>query len=171
MKNLTPPQLTQLRTDLHQAGATLGQANTLLPLFAQEVEHYMWIGLPFEAALHKVHVEADFNPLTYLREKHGDMLVLTEDEADEPDMNDIVFADRNRAYGAYDLRRAYNIALVNAFVMAIGIVLLGLSVMDAWQRGEWIYLSWSGLAWIAGILLVTLAGFRFYVENQKHQQE
>lgn len=131
----------------------------------------MWIGLPFESALHKVQLEADYNPVTYLRHKHQDALVMTDEELDQMSLDDIVFADRNQAYGAYDLRRAYNRALINAFVMSIGIVLLVLSAMNAWQRGEWVYVSWGGLAWIAGILLVAFAGFRFYVENLSQRED
>lgn len=131
----------------------------------------MWIGLPFESALHKVQLEADHNPVTYLRHKHQDALVMTDEDLDQMSLDDIVFADRNQAYGAYDLRRAYNRALINAFVMSIGIVLLVLSAMNAWQRGEWVYVSWGGLAWVAGILLVAFAGFRFYVENLSQRED
>lgn len=171
MKNLTSPQLAELRIHLQRSGATPGQTSTLLPLLAQEVEHYMWIGLPFDSALHKVQLEADYNPVTYLRHKHEDALVMTEEELDQMSLDDIVFADRNKAYGAYDLRRAYNRALINAFLMSVGIVLLLLSALNAWQQGKWVYVSWGGLAWVAGVLLVGFAGFRFYVENLSQREE
>jgi protein TonB len=41
------------------------------------------------------------------------------------DMLDIIFANRNKAYGAYQLRRAYNKYLSRAFV--IGLLLIGLA--------------------------------------------
>lgn len=171
MKTLTPPQIRELQTQLYQSGASSAQTNALLPLLANEVEHYMWIGLPFDSALHKVQLEADFNPVTYLRRKHQDPLVLTDDESERMSLDDIVFANRNKAYGAYDLRQAYNRALINAFIMAIGLVLLGLAALQAWQKGQWTYLSWSGAAWIAGILMVAFAGFRFYVEQITHEEQ
>ena len=42
------------------------------------------------------------------------------------DMLDIIFADRNRAYGAYQLRRDYTKYLVRAFIF--GLLLIGLAI-------------------------------------------
>ena len=165
MKTLTPAQEDHLRTQLYKAGATPSQAVSLLPLFSQEVAHFMWIGLPFETALDKVELEADHNPVHYLREKHAHTLVVPDEQLNELDLDEIVFANRNRAYGAYDLRKAYNRAIVNALMMTLGLVLMILAAMDAYQQGKWVYASWSGGAWIAGIFLVAFAGFRFYVER------
>ena len=164
MKTLTNQELDHLRSRLYRSGATSAQANSLLPLMAQEVEHYMWIGLPFASAVDKVELEANDSPVRYLREKHNNRLVMdNESPADQPDLDDIVFAHRHRAYGAYDLRKTYNSALINAVLMTIGLLLLALAVLNAFQRGEWVYLSWGGAAWVAGILLVGFAGFRFYL--------
>jgi hypothetical protein len=165
MKTLTPTQLDQLRTHLYKSGATPPQAAALLPLFSKEVEHFMWIGLPFDLALDKVELEADYNPVRYLREKHAHALVMSDEELKELDLDEIVFANRNRAYGAYDLRKAYNRAIVNALMMTLGIVLMLLAAMEAYQQGKWEYASWGGGAWIAGIFLSAFAAFRFYVER------
>ncbi|MBO0939986.1 hypothetical protein J2I47_25800 [Fibrella sp. HMF5335] len=171
MKTLTNQQLDYLRACLYRSGATPTQASALLPLMAQEVEHYMWIGLPFASAVDKVELEADNSPVRYLREKHYDTLVMENESAtQQPDLDDIVFAHRNRAYGAYDLRKTYNSALINAIVMTVGIVLLVLAVLNAVQRGEWIYVSWGGAAWVSGILLVGFAGLRFYLERVNSMQ-
>ena len=172
MESLTKEQLDHLRTCLYRSGATPAQARTLLPLMAREVEHYMWIGLPFEAALAKVELEADNSPVHYFREKHRDMLVMENDATtSQPDLNDIVFANRNRAYGAYDLRKAYDSALVNALITTTGLLLVVLAAMDAFQRGRWTYLSWGGLAWVVGIHLIGLAGFRFYFERVRFRRK
>ena len=40
------------------------------------------------------------------------------------DMLDIIFADRNRAYGAYFLRRNYQSYLTKAIVYGVGLVIL-----------------------------------------------
>ncbi len=40
------------------------------------------------------------------------------------DMLDIIFADRNKAYGAYKLRREYPKYLTRAFLLAIGLVVV-----------------------------------------------
>ncbi|MBO0948838.1 hypothetical protein [Fibrella forsythiae] len=165
MKTLTPAQVDQLRTHLYKSGATPSQASSLLPLFSQEVEHFMWIGLPFEVALDKVELEAEHNPVRYLREKHANALVMPEEQLNELDLDEIVFANRNRAYGAYDLRKAYNRAVVNALLMTLGLVLMILAAMEAYQQGKWVYASWGGGAWIAGIFLVAFSAFRFYVER------
>lgn len=170
MKTFTQPQIRELQTHLYRSGATPAQTNTLLPLLAHEVEHFMWIGLSFDSALHKVQLEADFDPVAYLRRKHQSAFVTTDEELERMSLDDIVFANRNKAYGAYDLRKAYNRAIINAFVMTIGLLLMGLSALQAYQQGEWAYLSWSGAAWIAGILMIAFAGFRFYVERITQQE-
>jgi hypothetical protein len=112
-----------------------------------------------------VQLEADYNPVRYLREKHAHALVMSDEELRELDLDGIVFANRNRAYGAYDLRKAYNRAVVNALMMTLGVVLMLLAAMEAYQQGKWVYASWGGAAWIAGIFLAAFAGFRFYVER------
>ncbi|MEZ0541543.1 hypothetical protein [Fibrella arboris] len=165
MKTITPAQADQLRTHLYKSGATPSQASSLLPLFCQEIEHFMWIGLPFDVALDKVQLEADYNPVQYLREKHATKLVASDDQLQELDLDEIVFANRNRAYGAYDLRKAYNRAVVNALMMTLGLVFMILAAIEAYQQGKWVYASWGGGAWIAGIFLVAFASFRFYVER------
>jgi len=175
MKTLSPAQIDNLRTHLYKSGATPSQAASLLPLFSQEVEHFMWIGLPYEAALDKVHLEAEYNPVQYLREKHANALVTSDETLNELDLDEIVFANRNKSYGAYDLRKAYNRAVVNALLMTLGIALMVLAAMEAYQQGKWVYASWGGGAWIAGIFLVAFAGFRFYIERitltMKDEQE
>ena len=165
MKTLTQSQVNHLRDQLYKDGATPSQANALLPLFAQEIEHFMWIGLPFEAALDKVQLEADDCPVHYLRSKHAHALVMSDEQLEESSLDDLVFANRNRAYGAYDLRKAYNRAVVNALLLTLGIVLMILAAMEAYQQGKWVYASWGGGAWIAGIFLVAFACFRFYIER------
>ncbi|MEZ0487747.1 hypothetical protein [Fibrella aquatica] len=165
MKTLTVAQINQLRTHLHRAGATPAQATTLLPLFSQEIEHFMWIGLPFEASLDKVQLEADDNPVQYLQQKHAISSSASETMLEELDLDEIVFANRNRAYGAYDLRKAYNRAVVNALLLTIGIVLMVLAAIEAYQQKRWVYVSLGGGAWIAGIFLVAFASFRFYIER------
>jgi uncharacterized membrane protein YjfL (UPF0719 family) len=33
------------------------------------------------------------------------------------------------------------------------------------------YLSWGGMAWVMGILLIVFAGFRFYVETMVQRDD
>ncbi len=49
-------------------------------------------------------------------------------------LNDIVFADRNRAYGAYVLRQGYRSTLTRAFVLTIGLFLLALIAPALYAR-------------------------------------
>lgn len=170
MKTLTNQQLDHLRTSLYQAGATPTQVKALLPVMAQEVEHYMWIGLPFDAAIDKVELEADYSTVSYLHDKQQNTLVMADEASERPGLDELVFANRNRAYGAYDLRKSYDSAMVTAIIMTVGIVLLVLAALDAFQRGEWVYLSWSGLAWVVGVHLVGFAGFRFYLGQVRNKE-
>ena len=74
-------------------------------------------------------------------------------------------ASRNRAYGAYDLRKDYNRTIVNALLMTLGVVLMVVAAIEAYQQGKLVYASMYGGAWIAGTFLVTCAVFRFYIER------
>ena len=165
MEPLSHPEQDALRQQLYQAGATPTQAHALLPYFCREIENYRWIGLPFGVALDKVNLEANNSPVTYLRQKYAPALVMSEEELACASPDDILFAHRNRAYGAYDLRKSYHRALINALLLTLGLVLMTLSATEAYFRGEWTYLSLSGGGWVAGILLVAFAAFRFYIER------
>ena len=72
---------------------------------------------------------------------------------------------RNQAYGAYDLRKAYNRTNVNALLTTQGLVLMVVATIEAYQQGKLVYASMYGGAWIAGIFLVACAVFRFYIER------
>ncbi len=165
MEPLSSPEEELLRQHLYRAGATPAEAHALLPCFRQEVDTYRWIGLPFAVAIDKVHLEANNDPIPYLRHKYAPSLVMSADELDGSTRDDILFAHRNRAYGAYDLRKSYNRALVNALLLTLGIVLMVLSGLEAYVQGRWTYLSLSGGGWVAGILLVAFASFRCYIAH------
>ena len=46
----------------------------------------------------------------------------------ETNLEDIIFENRNKDYGAYSLRKSYNKNMMSALVIAIVIFLLGVSV-------------------------------------------
>ena len=70
-------------------------------------------------------------------------------------------ASRNPAYGAYNLRKACNRTIVNALLMTLGVVLMVMAAIEAYQQGKLVYAS----IWIAGIFLVACAVFRLYIEQ------
>ena len=51
------------------------------------------------------------------------------------DLLDIVFDDRNKAYGAYDLRKTYNSRLTRALLITASLALL--LILGSYQ-GEWV---------------------------------
>lgn len=55
------------------------------------------------------------------------MLPVTTSEVVAPTYDDIIFQARNRAYGAFDLRRNYRPTLTRALGLGVGLFLLGLS--------------------------------------------
>ncbi|GAB2539701.1 hypothetical protein [Spirosoma aerophilum] len=170
MKKLSPQQLATLQKHLIQNGSTDVLVEELLDHLACEVEHYLWRGFSFEMALAKVLEEANVKAVRHLRETYQVELAMTDAQLREASLDDIVFEFRNKAYGAYDLRRNYPTTLRNAFIMALGLVMMLMAMMDGLSRGTWSYVSLSGLVWLIGLSAVTFAVVSWYIQYQRQQQ-
>ncbi|WP_128546178.1 hypothetical protein [Larkinella soli] len=165
MTKLTPQQLAKVQGHLLRNGSGDALLSELVDHLACEIEHYVWIGLPFESALDKVLMDANAIAVRHLSETYRCELTLSDEQLQQASLDDIVFEFRNKAYGAYDLRQAYRRNLGNALMMGLGMVLLLMSLMNGIGTKNWSYLSTTGLMWITGLLGVTLALGRWFHQH------
>ncbi|MGA0555705.1 hypothetical protein ACO2Q8_03570 [Larkinella sp. VNQ87] len=157
MEKLNPQQLDTLYRHLVWSGTDEALFEELLDHLACEVEHYMWIGLPFETAVEKVQLEANAKAVKHLRKTYQIELTMSEEQLRQANLDDIVFQFRNKAYGAYDLRMEYRNSLRTALLMTVGLVLMIMSLLTSFNAGKWSYLSVWGLVWMAGLISFSVA--------------
>lgn len=170
MEKLSQQQVATLHNHLIHTGSNDALIDELLDHLACEVEYYMWIGLSFEAAMNTVLEQANVKAVRHLRQTYQTELAMTDEQLRQASLDDIVFEFRNKAYGAYDLRRAYNTSLRNAFIMALGLCMMLMAMMDLASRKTWSYFSLSGAVWLMGVSAVTFAGISWYMQHLRQQQ-
>jgi hypothetical protein len=165
MEKLTSSQLTILQNHLIRAGSNDALLSELADHLACDVEHYMWKGLPFETALYKVLPEVNNKAVKYLRQTYQHETAMTGEQLQNASLDDIVFEFRNKAYGAYDLRRAYPGALKKAFFLGIGIFLMLMALLQGFSIGQWSFNSPQMLAWALGLSSVGYSIWVWYQES------
>ncbi len=165
MQKLTSSQLTILQNHLIGAGSNDALLGELADHLACEVERFMWLGLPFEAALNNVLPDVNSKAVKYLRETYQHETAMTDEQLQNASLDDIVFEFRNKAYGAYDLRQAYPNALKKAFFLGIGIFLMLLALLQGFSMGQWSYDSPLMLVWALGVSSAGYAAWVWYQES------
>jgi hypothetical protein len=170
MEKLSPQQLSTLHNHLIHTGSADALVYELLDHLACEVEYYLWIGLPFDAALETVLEQANIKAVQQLRNTYNTQLAMTDEQLRQASLDDIVFEFRNKLYGAYDLRQAYRVTLRNAFFMAIGLCMMGMTILNGISRGSWSYFSLWGACWLVGLCGVTFAVVSWYLQHLRQQQ-
>ncbi len=170
MEKLSPQQIATLHNHLIHTGSTDALIDELLDHLVCEVEYYIWVGLPFETAMNTVLEQANVKAVRHLRDTYQIELAMTDDQLKQASLDDIVFEFRNKAYGAYDLRRAYPTTLRNAFIMALGLCMMMMAMMDSLSRHTWSYASLAGVVWLTGLCGVTFAVASWYLQNMRQQQ-
>ncbi|SEI41107.1 protein TonB [Dyadobacter sp. SG02] len=90
----------------------------ILDHLACEAEESLWDGKPFEQIYQDMVNAADAQTLLNLSVDHQNLLAM------EKSLNDIVFENRNKSYGAYDLRKGYGQTVQRAVVMGVAFFLL-----------------------------------------------
>lgn len=170
MKKLTPQQVTALYYHLAQTGLPDELINELLDHMACEVEHHLWRGFSFDAAMTMVLDLADAKAVQTLREAYKGQPVMSDEQLRKASLDDIVFEFRNKAYGAYDLRQSYRQSLRIAFIIAVGICLMIVSMMDLLNSHHWTYFSKGGAMWLLGLSAVTFGGISWYLQHLRQQQ-
>ncbi|CAN5297308.1 hypothetical protein BH09BAC4_BH09BAC4_46680 [soil metagenome] len=170
MEKLSPQQMATLHNHLIHSGSNDALVDELLDHIACEVEYYIYLGLPFEKALSTVLEQADIKAVRQLRDTYQTDLAMTDEQLQQASLDDIVFEFRNKAYGAYDLRQAYRTTLRNAFIMAIGLFMMLMAMMDGISRRSWSYTSLAGIVWLIGLSGVTFAVYSWYMQRMRQQQ-
>jgi periplasmic protein TonB len=90
----------------------------ILDHLACEAEESLWDGKPFEQIYQDMVKTADVQTLLNLSVDHQNLLAM------EKSLNDIVFENRNKSYGAYDLRKGYGQTIQRSVVMGVAFFLL-----------------------------------------------
>lgn len=169
METLHPQQVARLHDHLLRHGADPALLTELFDHLVCEAEHYVWIGLPVEAAIDKVLLETNAGLVRDLRQTYQRELNLSGTQLEQASKDDIVFQFRNKAYGAYDLRRAYPYTLRDALLLALGLCLMGIALLQMIGRGTFSYFSLWGAIWLSGLGCVTFVGFTWYLQRERQR--
>ena len=169
MEKLSSQQIAQLRRHLIQHGSDDALLIELVDHLACEVEHYMWIGLPFETAIDKALLEANPEAVAYLKETYNQELALSNEPLEAASLDDIVFEFRNKSYGAYHMRQVYQSSLRNALLAGVGIFLMIIGLMAGMRQGAWTYFSPWGIMWLVGLSSLTFSVVSWYIQRMRHQ--
>jgi hypothetical protein len=169
MEKLNPQHVARLREHLIQTSTDPALINELLDHLVCEVEHYQWIGLPFESAMDKALLEADAGAVRDLHRTYQQELSLGGTQPELASKDDIVFEFRNKAYGAYALRQAYPQTLRNAIIMTLGLCMMGMTLLQIVGRGTFSYFSLWGGIWLTGLASVTFALLNGYLHYERQR--
>lgn len=151
MKKLTSHQLGLLQDHLIRNNTNDALLTELLDHLACEAEEYLWKGYNFDLALEKITQEANSKAVKYLRETYRHDVAMSEEQLQTATLDDIVFEFRNKAYGAYDLRQSYPMALRNALILGVSLFMMLMAFLSGMNQGEWSFISSWGIMWMVGV--------------------
>jgi periplasmic protein TonB len=118
MKRLQENRIDQISKYLQASKLDPELLPEILDHLACEAEESLWDGKPFERIYQDMVKAADAQTLLNLSVDHQNLLAM------EKSLNDIVFENRNKSYGAYDLRRGYGQTIQRSVVMGVAFFLL-----------------------------------------------
>lgn len=118
MKRLQENRIDQISKYLQASKLDPELLPEILDHLACEAEESLWDGKPFEQIYQDMVKTADVQTLLNLSVDHQNLLAM------EKSLNDIVFENRNKSYGAYDLRKGYGQTVQRAVVMGVAFFLL-----------------------------------------------
>jgi hypothetical protein len=167
MQKLSTAQIKQLHDHLIRQGATDALLYELLDHLVCEVEHYMWIGLPFEKAFEKVLLEANDKAVHYLNTTY--QTAMDPKAMRGVTLDDIVFEFRNKHYGAYELRQNYRHSLRNALLLGIGSFMMLVVWVAAFTQRSFSYWSPMGAMWLVGVTCVGVALGSWFLHNLRQR--
>ncbi|MGX5852525.1 TonB family protein [Dyadobacter jiangsuensis] len=118
MKRLQENRIDQISKYLQASKLDPELLPEILDHLACEAEESLWDGKSFEQIYQDMVKTADAQTLLNLSVDHQNLLAM------EKSLNDIVFENRNKSYGAYDLRKGYGQTVQRAVVMGVAFFLL-----------------------------------------------
>ena len=128
MKRLDDHRIAQLNCYLNGSGLSKKLLPELLDHLACEAEERLWEGEPLDRVIQSLRDEVDTDVLEQLNVEHTHLLAMKES------LNDIVFENRNKSYGAYALRRDYGGNVQRATVIGVGLFLLIFLLPELYAR-------------------------------------
>lgn len=128
MKRLDDHRIAELKCYLHTSGLSSRLVPELLDHLACEAEERLWAGQSPEQMIATLLSEVDPDTLEQLSTKHEHLLAM------EESLNDIVFENRNKLYGAYALRREYSGNVQRATIIGVGLFLLIFILPELYAR-------------------------------------
>lgn len=166
MQTLTHQQVDTLRNHLILNGSDPFLLEELLDHLACEVEYYVWLGLPFEKAFEHVRHETNRQTVSQLNKVYYQELTSPSDNQPQADtLDDIVFENRNKAYGAYDLRQMYPKVMRNALFLTLGLFLMLMGLVGGVSKRDWSYSTRWGVMWIVGLCTTAYGGGNWYLQS------
>jgi periplasmic protein TonB len=128
MKRLDDHRIAELNRYLSDSGLTNRLLPELLDHLACEAEERLWMGQSSEQMITTLLSEVDSETLEQLSVDHKHLLAM------EESLNDIVFENRNKSYGAYALRRDYGGHVQRAMFIGVGLFLLIFLLPELYAR-------------------------------------
>ncbi len=168
MKKLTSEQLTKLQNHLISNNTNDVLLNELLDHLACEAEEYLWKGYNFDLALEKISQDANTMAVKYLSKTYQHDIAMTDEQLQNASLDDIIFEFRNKAYGAYDLRQSYPLALRNALILGVCLFLMLMAFLSGMSQGSWDFFSTSGAMWMIGMCGVAYAIGTWFFKKSPH---
>lgn len=118
MKRLQENRIGQLAKYLQQSKLDPELYSEILDHLACEAEERLWDGSSFEQAYNNILETADLQTLHHLSVDHQNLLAM------EKSLDDIVFENRNKQYGAYTLRKSYGQTMQKSVLLGVTLFLL-----------------------------------------------
>jgi protein TonB len=118
MKRLTDQRIAELNRYLTESGLSKALLPELLDHLACEAEERLWAGMSMEEVIGSLLSEVDSDILRNLNIERNHLLTM------ETSLNDIIFENRNKQYGAYALRTEYGGTIQRATLLGVGVFLL-----------------------------------------------
>lgn len=118
MKRLQENRIDQISKYLQASKLDPELLPEILDHLACEAEESLWDGKTFEQIYRDMVKSADAQTLLNLSVDHQNLLAM------EKSLNDIVFENRNKSYGAYDLRKGYGQTVQRSVLMGVAFFLL-----------------------------------------------
>lgn len=128
MKRLDNNKIDLLKEYLRNNNVSGELYDEILDHLACEAEEQLWDGRTFEKALEQIVTEADAQTLRFLNVEHKHLLAM------ENSLNDIVFENRNKQYGAYDLRKGYGETVQRSVILGVTFFLLMVLLPNLYAR-------------------------------------
>lgn len=128
MKRLQNNKIELLSNYLKKNGLDPELFPEILDHLACEAEERLWDGDSFEQAFGNIVETADPETLQLLSVEHYNLLAM------EKTLNDIVFENRNKLYGAYQLRKGYNKTMQRSLLIGVTFFLLIIILPNLYAR-------------------------------------